>query len=230
MGYVRRVMGEVLIVIPAYNEESTISRVVTDCCKFGEVVVIDDGSVDKTSSRASEAGAWVIINTKNKGYDDALNQGYEYAISKNYDIMLSIDADGQLPAEKIPDFIAKIKAGHGVVIGARTKLTRSSERVLALASSCFLGIEDPYCGMKAYKLASCYGKRRFADYNSTGTDLMLTLALAGLTVSNLPIKVKERQGVSRFGGRLASEARLLPSLLMAVFRMASKMLTTRVRN
>lgn len=223
-------MGEVLIVIPAYNEELTISRVVSDCRKFGEVVVIDDGSVDNTASRATEAGAWVIINKKNKGYDDALNQGYEYAISKNYDIMLSIDADGQLPAEKIPDFIAKIKAGYDVVIGVRAKLTRSSERVLALASNCFLGIEDPYCGMKAYKLASCSRKVRFADYNSIGTDLMLTLALAGLSVSNLPIKIQERQDLSRFGGRLASETRLLPSLLMAVFRMTFKFLANRGRN
>ena len=65
--------------------------------KFGDVLVINDGSIDKTGECAHNAGAELITNVVNQGYEYSLNEGYKYACDQDYDIMITIDADGQLP-------------------------------------------------------------------------------------------------------------------------------------
>ena len=63
-----------------------------------------------------------------------------------------MDADGQLPHHKIPSFIKTIKKGAAVVIGKRSVIPRFTEKLLANFSSLIYGIDDPFCGMKAYDL------------------------------------------------------------------------------
>ena len=94
-----------LIIIPAYNEASTIAHVVEGCSQYCDVLVIDDGSLDETLKESKEAGALVISNEINKGYECSLNVGYTYALAQNYDLMITMDADGQLPSNSIPKFI-----------------------------------------------------------------------------------------------------------------------------
>jgi len=84
-----------LIVIPAYNEELTIGSVVALAKKYGDVLVVDDGSKDKTSKIAQEVGAVVLRHEVNKGKGQALKTGFNYALRNGYDIVVCIDADGQ---------------------------------------------------------------------------------------------------------------------------------------
>ena len=93
-----------LIVIPAFNEEATVSNVVNSCTKYCDVLVVDDGSTDKTFRAAIDSGAVVIPNKINKGYEHCLNVGYSYAHKLGYDLMITMDADGQLPSKSIPKF------------------------------------------------------------------------------------------------------------------------------
>jgi glycosyltransferase involved in cell wall biosynthesis len=110
------------IIIPAYNEAKNIISVICDIRKYydGDIVVIDDGSQDITSSAAREAGAFVIRHPFNMGYGTALQTGYKYAVEKNYDILLQIDGDGQHSAKFISDLFRQVEtAGCDVAIGSR---------------------------------------------------------------------------------------------------------------
>ncbi|MDN5319832.1 MAG: hypothetical protein PWP49_252 [Thermococcaceae archaeon] len=106
-----------LIVIPAYNEELTIGSVVALAKKYGDVLVVDDGSKDRTSEIAQNAGAIVIRHDVNKGKGAALKTGFGYALANGYDVVVTLDADGQ---HNIPLLLKPILKGEAdLVIGSR---------------------------------------------------------------------------------------------------------------
>lgn len=110
------------IIIPSYNEEKNIVSVICDIRQYhdGDIVVIDDGSQDLTSSVARKAGAFVIRHPFNMGYGVALQTGYKYAVEKNYDVLLQIDGDGQHSAKFIPELFSQVESCNcDVAIGAR---------------------------------------------------------------------------------------------------------------
>ena len=109
-----------LIIIPAYNEELTIGSVVALAKKYGDVLVVDDGSGDRTSEIAREAGAIVIRHNTNMGKGAALKTGFEYALSREYEIVVTLDADGQHNPDEIPLLMEPIIRGEAdLVIGSR---------------------------------------------------------------------------------------------------------------
>lgn len=112
-------MENVIIVIPAYNEEKTVADVVRGAKKFGKVVVIDDASKDNTSREARKAGAVVVRHAKNGGLGRALRTGFAKALQMNADIVVTIDADGQHNPKEIKKFISLINEGYDFVLGTR---------------------------------------------------------------------------------------------------------------
>lgn len=207
-----------LIVIPAFNEESTVGDVVEMCSQYGDVLVINDGSTDSTLMAARRASALVVTNACNKGYEYSLNVGYLAALELHYDLMITIDADGQLPTECIPKFMNSIEQGACIVIGHRKDIPRVCERFLSYLSSRLSPIIDPYCGMKAYNL-SVVKFKKFSNYNSIGTSLALKYIERNLRCQNIEIEVRRREGQSKFGGRLSSEMKLFVSMLFGTYRL-----------
>lgn len=115
-------MTKKCIIIPAFNEEKTITHVIRGIKKFSDadIIVINDGSFDLTDKLAKKAGAFVISHPFNMGYGVALQTGYKFAHKHNYDILLQIDADGQHSPEVIPEFFSRIKREEcDVLIGSR---------------------------------------------------------------------------------------------------------------
>ena len=111
---------KVVAVIPAYNEEKTISEVVKRTKKFvDEVIIIDDGSEDKTFELAKKQGAIVLRNKKNKGVGFSRRKGLKKAVSLGADVIITLDADLQHLPEDIPKFVEKIKEGYDFVLGER---------------------------------------------------------------------------------------------------------------
>jgi glycosyltransferase involved in cell wall biosynthesis len=107
----------VSIIIPAYNEERTIEDAVGRVKKYGEVIVIDDGSHDETALRATRAGARVICHVSNIGYSAALRTGY---LSSTREVVAIIDADMQQVPEELPLVIDPILRGDAeMVIGSK---------------------------------------------------------------------------------------------------------------
>jgi len=140
---------KITAIIPAYNEEETIGEVVRETLQYvDEVIVIDDGSTDKTSIIAENAGAKVVRHRENKGYIEALRTGFKNATG---DIIVTLDADGQHPPKYIPKLIEPILKGEAdLVIGAREKLTLS-ERIITWLTRFKANISDASTGYRAIK-------------------------------------------------------------------------------
>jgi len=112
---------KILVVIPAYNEESVIYDVVKKVKENGyEVVVVDDGSTDKTCQTAESAGVKVLRHPVNCGQGAALQTGFEYAKKTDADITVTFDGDGQNEPLEIKKIIIPIATGQAeVVLGSR---------------------------------------------------------------------------------------------------------------
>ena len=105
--------GEIIALIPAYNEIRYIADVVQRTLKHVPVVVIDDGATDGSGAAAALAGAKVIAHKVNQGKGKALNTGFEYAVQRGVAAAITLDADGQHDPDEIPSFIEAFRAGQG---------------------------------------------------------------------------------------------------------------------
>ena len=112
---------DVLVCIPAYNAESTISEAVKRCQKFADLVlVINDGSSDNTEKVARKAGADIITHRKNRGYGGAIKAALEEGLKRNARVTITFDADLQHDAKDIPKIIKPILSNESdIVIGSR---------------------------------------------------------------------------------------------------------------
>lgn len=117
---------KVIVTIPAYNEERTIGKVlehlkkVMDAHKYDyEILVVDDGSKDRTAEIAKKAGAIVYSHPRNYGLAEAFRTEIEKCLERKADIIVHTDADGQYRAEEIPKLINELKKGYDLVLGSR---------------------------------------------------------------------------------------------------------------
>jgi len=112
---------DVLVCIPAYNAQSTISEAVKRCQKFADLVlVINDGSSDNTEEVAGKAGADIITHRKNRGYGGAIKTALEEGLKRNARVTITFDADLQHNAKDIPKIIEPILSNESdIVIGSR---------------------------------------------------------------------------------------------------------------
>ncbi|MGZ9586580.1 glycosyltransferase family 2 protein [Paenibacillus marinisediminis] len=113
--------GKKLVIIPAYNEENSIGAVIQDIHAHAadvDVLVINDGSTDRTAEIACSHGAKVLTMPFNVGIGGGMQTGYQYALKYGYDIAVQMDADGQHCAEELPKLFKQIEH-HDLVIGSR---------------------------------------------------------------------------------------------------------------
>jgi glycosyltransferase involved in cell wall biosynthesis len=113
--------SRVLVVVPAWNEEESVASVVADVKRLDrriDVLVVDDGSGDRTSEAARRAGAVVCRLPFNLGVGGAMRAGYRYALREGYDVVVQVDADGQHDAAYIPVLVEALSRAD-IVVGAR---------------------------------------------------------------------------------------------------------------
>jgi len=144
-------MSSLIVVIPAYNEEKRIARVIHSIKTQGyEALVVDDGSTDRTSEVAEETGARVVRNPRNLGYLKTIKRGFR---ETNSDIIVTIDGDGEHDPRDIPRLVAPIERGEAdLVMGRRKKGDiRISERTLSRISRLRTGLLDSGTGFRAIR-------------------------------------------------------------------------------
>ena len=150
-----------LIVIPCFNEETTIGSVILKSKKHAKnILVVDDGSEDDTSDIARKAGAHVITHPRNMGKSAAIKTGFQYALQNNYDYVVTIDGDGQHNPDEIPNILGSIlNNGHDISVGYRVgdqtempKWRKIGKRVLDYGTGLGSGgfITDSQCGFRAF--------------------------------------------------------------------------------
>jgi glycosyltransferase involved in cell wall biosynthesis len=111
------------LIIPAYNAASTLNLLLARLLEFTpkhDIIVIDDGSSDRTAEVAKLSGVELIIHQHNSGKGAALRSGFELALNKGCDAVITIDADGQHDPKYIPALADTMDTGHwGIVVGSR---------------------------------------------------------------------------------------------------------------
>jgi len=116
-------MSDVLVIIPAYNEGERLAAVLQSIRDLGrdwDLLVVDDGSSDRTAQIAADTGAFVVSHTYNLGYGAALQTGYKFAASHGYRFVVQMDADGQHLPEETIKLLDPVQADEAdVVIGSR---------------------------------------------------------------------------------------------------------------
>jgi glycosyltransferase involved in cell wall biosynthesis len=123
---------EVVAIVPAHDEAPRIAAVVEGARRFVPVVVVDDGSADRTTEVAEAAGATAIRQLPNKGKGAALRMGFRWALDHGYPAVVTLDADGQHDPAEIPRFLAAWEDGSpDLVIGRRNFRTMPPIRRLA---------------------------------------------------------------------------------------------------
>jgi glycosyltransferase involved in cell wall biosynthesis len=117
------IQGNTLVIIPAFNEEDSIERVIEGvriALPQSTILVVNDGSTDLTSKIAKSKGAIVLDLPFNLGIGGAMQAGYKYAYEKGYDIAIQVDADGQHDPKEIPKLLHGLSEKKvDMVIGSR---------------------------------------------------------------------------------------------------------------
>ena len=182
----------VSIVIPAYNEEATVAKVVSVARKLSyvtEVIVVDDGSTDRTVEEAESAGATVISHIMNEGKGSAIKTGFK---NSHGDIVAFIDADvSNFTSEKIDKIIRPILEDKTDI--TKTKFARESGRVTELTAKPLLGFffpelsyEQPLSGQFAGK-RSALNKIRFEKDYGVDVGIVLDADVHGIKILEVDI-------------------------------------------
>jgi len=199
----------VTIVIPAHNEEKSIGEVLGRFRErrhpaVAEVIVVDDGSTDRTAEIAEQGGARVLRHPRNRGYGAALKTGIR-EVSSEY--ILTMDADGQHRVEDVMKLCDAIAGAHppDAVIGNRTRLLHSplwrmpGKWMLKLLARVLTqrAIPDLNCGLRVVRreVLSRYLHLCPAGF-SFSTTITMALLTRGYGVEFVPIEVERRVGKS----------------------------------
>jgi glycosyltransferase involved in cell wall biosynthesis len=196
--------SRVIAVIPAFNEAKTIAAVVASVqAHVADVIVVDDHSADATAEEAKRAGAIVLRNAANLGYDGSLNAGFAEAAQRGAGIVLTFDADGEHDPADVPRLIAPIVEDRAdIVAGQRPRLAGFAEQIFALYTWLRYGIADPLCGLKAYRRSVYDAVGQFDTVQSIGTELMIKGLHKKFRLALVPIALHRRaDDSSRFYAR-----------------------------
>ena len=207
-----------LAIVPALNEEATVADVVKAIVADldADVVVIDDGSRDRTSEVATASGAVVMRHPFNLGVGAALRTGFRYAVRSGYEVVVQVDGDGQhdtAAANLLVDAVTT--GGADLAVGTRfgadyrvSRVRRFSMRVLSRMVSRRIGttVSDTTSGFRAF---SSDAVSRFAvsyptQYLSDTVEALLLAHDQGLKVVEVPVRMRERMGGQASSGRAKS--------------------------
>jgi glycosyltransferase involved in cell wall biosynthesis len=197
---------QVLIAIPALNEEATLGSVIGGLPRSLPnadvgVLVVDDGSTDRTAEIARESGASLLRHRRNLGLGEAFNTAVGHALETGADALVTIDADGQFDPGQIPDLLAPIASGEADVVtgsrftnGGRPKgMPRArywGNRFFArlLDSLLHQRLTDVSCGFRAYSREALLHLNLLGKYTYT-QESIFDLVYKGLRVAEVPIGV-----------------------------------------
>jgi glycosyltransferase involved in cell wall biosynthesis len=231
--------SDTLVFIPAWNEEENLPAVLEELeseLPDADVLVVDDGSSDRTAEIARDRGAQVLRFEHNRGLRAVIAAGYEHAAREGYAYCGRVDADGQHPASELRRLLERVKSeGCDVAVGSRfvagdgyepyryrpSPARRFGTALLRRSMGIRLGkpFADATSGMyaadaKAMPLLS-------EPYGSGAPEVegLIRLAHAGLVVEEVPVNMRERaSGESKLVGKTAVKLVLTVIATLLLYR------------
>ena len=200
--------AKIAAVIPAYNEEKHIGDVVRRTRQqLDDVLVVDDGSQDKTADNARAAGGEVIVHAINRGKGETIKTGLRHFLERQFDFVIILDADGQHPPEEIDRFVtAALSADEPkLIVGTRMNDLSSmpfvrrvvnrwmSQRISAV---CGQEIPDTQCGFRMLHrqlIPELLGGAARFDYE---TEMLIIASCKGFKIASVPISTVYSDEVS----------------------------------
>lgn len=227
-----------LIAIPAFNEEASLAMVIRDVSRHHDLVdvlVVDDGSIDRTYTIARSAGARVLRHSINLGVGAAMGTAFQYAARHGYQRLVQLDADGQ----HRPEFLELLLNDMGdfdIVIGSRfanggyfrtTLARRSVMRVIAWVVSRYARtrLTDVTSGFRASgpRAIALFSQHYPVEYLGDTVESIVLASRQGLRVKEVPVQMNERFGglpSQSFLRAFLYTGRIFLILVLATFRNA----------
>ena len=206
-------VARTLVILPAFNEEEALSAVLKELavtCPQLDVLVVDDGSTDRTAQVARAEGVPVAVLLFNLGVGGALQTGFRYAVSHGYGRAVQFDADGQHDPSQVPALLAALDEGADLVIGSRFaapapgstyevgRLRGGAMGVLRLAVRLLSGrrFSDTSSGFRAFSapLLDFYAAEYPNEYLGDTVEALLLACQAGFRVVEVPVSMRVRAG------------------------------------
>jgi glycosyltransferase involved in cell wall biosynthesis len=199
----------ILAVLPAWNEEQTVAATIAELggtCPDVDILVVDDGSADRTAAEASAAGALVCRLPFNLGVGGAMRAGFRYAMNHDYDVVVQVDADGQHDPAYLPILVKGLDTAD-VVIGARfagegSYAARGPRRwamvllAMVLSRLAHTQLTDVTSGFRAAnrRAIRIFATHYPAEYLGDTVESLVIALRVGLTVTQEPVSMRIRSG------------------------------------
>lgn len=200
---------KVAIVIPAYNEEDSLGRVirqVREIMPTADIIVINDGSTDATPHIADGYGVTVLNLPYNLGIGSAMQTGFMYVRERNHDLALQVDGDGQHDPNEIPILIKALQSsGDDVVVGSRYLedrgyITPALRRLGIVILSSLISlivrrrITDPTSGFRVLNRRAINLCAEDYPFDYPEPEAIVMFHRAGLSVREIPVTMNPRYG------------------------------------
>lgn len=219
---------KVLIIVPAYNEQENIERVIESIkekCPEYDYIIVNDGSKDGTEEVCLKNGYHFLSHPVNMGLAAAVQTGMLYAMKNGYDAAIQFDGDGQHDPAYVASMAKQIEAGYNIVIGSRfvTEKKPHSMRMLgsnliefALKLTTGKTIKDPTSGMRMYDKKTV---KKLALGSDLGPepDTVALLIRHGATFKEVQVEMHERiagQSYLNFSSSINYMLRMFVSILI----------------
>jgi len=217
-----------LAIIPAFNEAGRIVPVIEGVMANlapEDILVVDDGSTDGTAEVAKSAGARVLALERNTGKGFALREGFSLAIREGYDFVIVLDADGQHPPRRIPDFLRAAKRAD-IVVGSRKpfvgmpRANYLSNRITTLAISLMTRtrIDDSQSGFRLVKTEVLRAIPLKTTHYQTESELLVKALWKGFRLAHVPVEVIYRGEKSHIRGWLDVPRAIILALWLMILR------------
>lgn len=221
---------DLLVVVPALNEEASVGVVVkeiTAAVENARILVVDDGSTDRTREVALAAGADVVSLPFNVGVGGALRAGFRYAVRFDIERVVQVDGDGQHDPSEIRRLLAALDTAD-LVIGARFAgrgdyVVRGPRRLAMRALAHSLSrrtrtpLTDTTSGFRAFdrRAVELFARDYPAEYLGDTVEAIVIAARAGLRIAEVPVHMREREA-GRPSARPLKSTLYLGRVLMAL--------------
>lgn len=231
--------------MPAYNEEESVGGVVHevfDKLPGVTVLVVDDGSVDRTSQLARQAGAKVATLPFNLGVGGAMRVGFRYALENGYQNVVQIDSDGQHDPSSVPALLAELESAD-LVLGARfagegdytvrgPRQWAMSVLATILSATSRTKLTDTTSGYRASgpKAVALFAQHYPAEYLGDTIEALVIASRSGLVIRQVPVSMRARVGGVPSHNPLKSAVYLMRAALALTFAFVRPSSTYRVGN